>query len=282
MNTSHLKRYFIVIVIFLSFSVSLYPQESDIWTSGNARIIPYKEFSAGVLNPVRYSAFRQLEFSSHLLYAPLIPNFSAKKYWTEFKEVLITSKHTVAYPSPALNFFNDPKFGGFVEPGKDFSSIIHLNTEFLFSRWLFVDKNCDVSNYLLTFKIGGRYALNTPDNAIPEVRYPYFFHRTYIYGGYWGWYTGFDLDGRFSKNLDFKVNVDFISAGMATDYFAIENTGLLIFNLNKKFKIAAGYKGIYCTLPEKKSLNVFPLIDVLYYFSWPKGDEKNLFGSKPF
>lgn len=272
----------ILFTAFILLSEILYSQE--IWTLGTARTVPIGTYESGIFSPLRYGLTRTLELQTHAIELPVFPSFGVKKYWGKLPyNILITTNHWVYFPSIPLNLERKLNLFGYVPyTYSPYGFVATLKNEIILSKVLVERTSCDPENYWLSLTLGLLKALPAQDSinfALPKhILYP----RTVVFHDTAVWYVGIDLDGRINSNLDFSVDVDFLSIGWGVDYMAIEHKGILLVHATEKLSIAGGYKFIWGNYPtDGANIGVAPVFDVIYRFKF-RGKERDLFDEKMF
>lgn len=267
------------LIVFFSITSTAYSQ-LNIWRIGTARTLPKGIFRVGVFNPLSYGITDKLEVSTHPLLFFVFPNASVKKLWyvTE-RPWYLSTRHTLNYPSIALNIVSRKQFGGVLPENTKVPFILGLSNEFLASTWLIKKTSCTPPDLLLTLKLGLKVAAKIGDNTIPTIDYPLIYQRTAIYQKKtYLWYFGAGLDGYLPHTIfNFSVDFDLFSVKFFDDY-AVEHKGLLVWsNKEERFTVAGGYLLSWGTYPFGTNLKVFPLIDCIWKFKRKRKVEKGLF-----
>lgn len=272
----------LILLLLPAFAVrsQLYP----LWSQGNARLEPHKQFTKSVFLPLKYTVIPKLELSAYPVAMFYHPNFAVKKFWVETKErkLLISTRHRLSYPTRFIKATHTPEWLGLYPATDEPPFMLSFRNELLVSKWLKDKSTCKFANYLLTWRIGFEKAFGAQADKVHTLDYPLLLTRTYPYLDEWLLYTGLDLDAHINSYLDFAVDAEFYSAGLTVDYYSIEHKGLLLWHLNENWKVMGGYKLVYGSYPFGRKFSIFPLFDVIMHFKLPEGDEVELFEKKMF
>lgn len=278
-----MKRQALILLLLFS-SITAISQNYPLWSQGNARLEPHKDFTKSFFLPLKYTIIPKLELSAYPLAMVYYPNIGIKKFWVETKErnFLITSKHRFTYPTPLQKKIKPFDLPGIFPVAEEPASMFVLQNELLISKWLRDKSSCEFANYLLTWRLGFRKAFGKGAANLHTIDHPILFNRTYPSQNKWQWYSGIDLDAHITSTIDFAIDADFYSAGLAVDNYSLQHKGLILIHLNKNWKIAGGYKMVYDNYRPDKEFNVFPLLDLMLHFSLPKGAQLELFQKNLF
>ena len=279
-----MKKLTLLACILAVFLLQGKGQQFPLWSQGNARLEPHGQFTKSLFQPLKYTIIPKLELFTYPLANVYYPNFGMKKFWwqTPERKLLITTKHRLDYPTIALQKVKSPEWGGFYPNTDQPGGMVGFQNELLISKWLKDKSTCKFANYLLTWRLGFKVAFGADPRKLHTLDYPVLFTRTYPYTDKWLLYTGLDLDAHITRSLDFAVDAEFYSAGATMDYFSVEHKGLVLYHLRDNWKIYGGYKMVYGTYPFGPKFSVFPILDVIFHFNLPKGDELKLFDKKIF
>ncbi|OQX97843.1 MAG: hypothetical protein B6I24_07290 [Bacteroidetes bacterium 4572_128] len=161
--------FFIILLIIINFSNGF--SQKNIWTVGTAKTLPARQFDIPFFQPCRYGITESLEVSSHPVWFFIMPNFSLKKEWFMWKEIIFSTKHGFHYPSLALDIFKDTDNNGIIEDTTKVPNIYAFKNEFYASRFLLPPTRCTAANYLLTLKIGHQFAIEKGISLSVDIEY---------------------------------------------------------------------------------------------------------------
>ncbi len=267
------KIFFVILLIIINFSNGF--SQKNIWTVGTAKTLPARQFDIPFFQPCRYGITESLEVSSHPVWFFIMPNFSLKKEWFMWKEIIFSTKHGFHYPSFALNIFKDTDNNGIVEDTTTVPNIYAFKNEFYASRFLLPPTRCTAANYLLTLKIGHQFAIEKGFSTLQTVDHPLTYQATSIYMPDTSlWYVGLDLDWNYRENISLSVDIEYISI---TEYYLIEHKFLVVLHRKNDFSMVFGYKLTFAELPYGKDIFLMPLFDFMWKFNIKKKREKGLF-----
>ena len=244
------------IVILIILCAGTLFAENAVWHDGSANTLPEGRIEVGLFQPLRYGLNETFELSTFLLADILIPNITAKKFWINYYGIDFASKHSLIFPTPLLNTIAREGAGGILPANSKIPFILVLNNQIL-STYEFLP------DFELTIKLGLSQAIVSGRKDFPTIDLPLVYNRTSVYHENNLFNCGIDLRGILYKNIDFLIDYDHFF--LPRDYadFCVEHKGLLIWKINRKFALSAGYKLVYSDYPSKlqRNTDVFPLID---------------------
>ena len=255
----------IILVLFLTFT-SLSARESNEnswrnWSQGTAYLLPTGRMEVGLFQPLRYGCSESLEFSTHPLVCILMPNLSAKWSHGSFGGYILSSRHSVYYPTPLLRTFAREEIGGMISPEFDIPGMVSLYNEILLSKQITED-------HLFTGK--GGFAIAFKSGELDErstIDLPLVFPRLAIFYNGYGFRFGGDLQGKFVKRWYYLVDVDIFYAPGAEENMAFEHKGLFLWTKSQRFQLCVGYKLVYGEYPFGAQWHfLLPLFDLQW--SW--------------
>ena len=97
-----MKHFFI---FFLT--VSLYCQ-SGLWQPGTAHTLPEGRWEIGLFQPVRWGQSESREFLFYKLTSLFMPNVTIKQRWSKPETLVLSTVHTILYPTPLLKTLQSP------------------------------------------------------------------------------------------------------------------------------------------------------------------------------
>ncbi len=82
------------------------------WSGQTARTVAPGDWEIGVFAPLRYGLTERVELSTHALANLLMPNLTAKVLWRASEHLVLSSEHTLAYPTPLIETLSRAGTGG--------------------------------------------------------------------------------------------------------------------------------------------------------------------------
>ncbi len=269
------KIYILILLLIFLFSQKSYSQQ-EIWTVGTAKTIPKKNLDLSVFMPLRYGITNTLEVFGQPYAFLILPNVNIKKMWLD-KEWKISTVHGLNYPTIFLRTIRKFDIEKSIPRDTAVPQIVAFRNEILFSKMLKKKTSCNPSNYLLTIKLGAKFAYKSEKPRFLPILRPVIFQETSIYHDNILLYIGVDLDGHIDETLDFTLDLDFQSVGVDMKYWAIQHKGLLRWHAGKRTTIVVGYLASYGNYPDKNRVYIMPLIDLIWRFKAKRGKELKLF-----
>ncbi len=272
--------YIICVSSIILHSVNAFAQ-LEIWTVGSAKTINKGTLEVNLFRPARYGITKTLEVSAQPFIFPVLPNAQIKKNWYD-KDFSMASVHGINYPSLFLNLVRKRDNPNLIPIDSVVPQLIVFKNEIIASKILKKATSCEASNYLLSLKAGIQLAASFKESSLPIIEKPIIYQRTSVYHNQVLWYVGADLDAHLNSFLNYSVDVDFLSVGMAIDDWAIEHKGMIMMKITNSLMILAGYKLSWGTYPTQTQFGIYPLADIswTYKFKDLKKNELDLFRDK--
>jgi len=277
-----------LIFSILIFSISGYSQ-CPFSTIGTAKTVSKNELNLSLFYFSLYGLTKTLEIEAKPLEFAILPHINLKKTWyykksernknwLKSRNLIIGSLHGINYPTMTLKLARNKGFRNLMPITTDIPKILAFRNEILISTILKNKTSCDPSNFLLTLKLGTKFALQKGENTLPYFDNPFLFRETSIYHKKLLWYVGLGLDGHLYSNVNFSIDFDYKSIGLKTDYRALEHNFLLYGQTGSRdrIRLSIGYKVSWSNFPNKK-FGVFPLFDITYIFKTSKANSRDLF-----
>ncbi len=219
--------------------------------------MPKGSAEVGFVHPLQVGVTETLEISTqHILGLSLAPNVSVKKLWW-VGDIMIATQHRYNMPTLLLRAMNDLDRFSFIADTARIPYIFNIGNDILITAAVGPET-------ILSFKMGGDFALKTGGDSLPPIYEPFLYPRTATYDDKFVWNIGADVDGNIYKNFNYSVDVDFYSVGLRVDDWALEHKGYFIYNHSIKFAALAGYKMSYAGYPDGKHLYISPVIDLIF------------------
>ena len=258
------------------------PNYPQIWTVGTAKTIGKGKFDVSILRPSRYGIGKKSEISLHPIAFFVLPHIDYKKNWLD-ANIKIATVHGFHYPKIVLKQIQKHEIQNYIPLTDTVPHIFAFKNEILFSTVLKKKTSCTPPNYVLTLKLGNKFAIKGEGSEPPFFDEKYFYQETSTYRKNLLWYIGMDLDGHLTDFFDFTVDLDFQTINFIDDW-AITHKTLLRTPLGKRSFILFGYWASFGTYPSGNRFGIVPLLDFSWEFSrkHSKSKELNLFEDKMF
>ncbi len=243
-------KYLLTLILIFS---SLFGK-TEYWSSHSANVLPEKRVEIGLFQPLKFGVAGEKEWSIHPVYFFMMPNVSLKKTRNVWWEFDVSSRHSILYPTPLLNFLARDGTGGIISPEFTFPASVLIYNELLLTWGQ--DKN-----YNITFKLGACIGLSAKKlDKRTTIDLPLAYHRLApLYNGF-GFRTGIDMDGKISNKLSYLVDVDLhILPGMEGSY-AFEHKGMISWDKSDRFRLSAGYKVVHGEYPFGVDTHLLPYL----------------------
>lgn len=259
-----MKRLLIILIFTL-----LWGQEG-LWQPGTAFTLPEGSWELGVFQPLRWGYKEGVELSFYKLTTLIMPNISVKKSWLKTENRVISSLHSVYYPTPLLNKLQsplemdigEPNMFALISPEFDIQNMIILNNTILFSQ--IMNKET-----IITGKAGVSLAMGADELAEESsIDLPLVYHRLSVLYNGWALRCGLDINRQLHPNVSYLMDGDFFLIPGQKGNIAFEHKLLVSWHKSPRFVISAGYKFVYGLYPDGypdehiARLHLLPLIDL--------------------
>ena len=248
--------------------------QQGLWQPGTAYTLPEGHWEVGLFQPVRWGLGEAREISFYKLSSLLMPNISIKQKWSKVDDYVLSTNHTLLYPTPLLKKLQsplgmdigEPNMFALISPEFDIPPVIIISNMFLISMPLYSDR-------ILTGKIGVSVAFGGSGLAKEStIDLPLVYHRLAVLYNGWSVRFGFDINGSIKKNISYLIDGDILLIpGMKGDV-SLEHKGMLAWKKSQRFQVSLGYKLVYGVYPDGypneniARTHLFPLID----FQWAR------------
>ncbi len=279
-----------ITIILLFISITAFSQ-NRLWTVGTARTIPKGDVHLSMFYFSKYGVTRYFEIQAKPLWWIKYPNINGKITWyhhrgqthknfLKSRDFLIGSIHGFNYPTMALRTAQRRGFvGGIIPPEAMIPSIFAFRNELLLTAVIKKRTTCSNSNFLVTAKLGHKFALKTGETTLPYLDNALYNRESAIYRDKMLYYFGLDLDAKLSYGLNYTLDFDFYSVGINTDHWSIEHKGLVYWRMGHKerVRIVVGYKLAYSNYTNIKG-SMSPFVDFTFMFHPRNNSHSQLFG----
>lgn len=233
--------------------------EDHFWHAGTAITMPQGHWEKGLFQPLRYGRTDRLEWSTYLIFNPVVPNIRIKVGHSGVQSWQLASRYSIHYPTPMLRLLRRPGTGGMITPDPDVPEIpriLALNVEMMASNKLY-------PAVILTGRIGIGLALRSgrlDQRALIEL--PVVYPRMMRYRHGYQLTGGTSLSAGIWNRLHVLVDAGFFLIPGVDQSFAWEHKGLAWWRLGKRIRLLAGYELTYGEYPFGKQWHLLPLVDL--------------------
>jgi hypothetical protein len=246
------------LILFIGIHGSIAQENSQkLWSSGTAYTIPAHRWETGLFLPLRMGFHSNLEFSTHPLVFCVMPNMSIKWFHGEWRKCIISSRHSVYYPTPLLRILSRKGTGGIISPQFNIPHMISIYNELLLTSALHPE-------IYITGRVGFCFAVKSASlDKKSTIDLPIVFPRLNVFYNDYGFKSGLGISGRFFKRWYCDLDGDIFYYPIAEEKFAFELTSLVFWRKSGAFQLCTGLKLSYAQYPFGDQWHVLaPLIDL--------------------
>ncbi len=280
-----------LIMVFAVFSGSPAQGQNPLRTDGTAHTVPAKLLELSLFRPSKYGITNKDELSLHPIGMFALPHVFYKRAWLKFdlfqRHFLFSSRHGLYYPQFALNInqkhlpFDFLKY----EPEQAKApSALAFQSEVLLSHYLHEPNHCSAGNYLITARMGFKYAARFNERDTVLIYRSILYRETAVLQPGLVWYVGGQLDGQINYTFNYFADLDFYSYGFIKDY-AIEAKAGIYGYMGSHWSGFLGFKTGFSTIPDRNRFMILPVGGFSYFIDLKKRRKHgtDLFGrKKPF
>ncbi len=281
-----------ILTIFLAYIISVSFAQNPIWSVGTAKTIPKRQYEISIFEPARYGLTNSVEIGAHPLAFFAIPHIYLKKMWLDKtiskeskfmpnRRFMVATLHGINYPTILLNFVKNRGIRNLLPQDSVISGILAFRNELLISTFLSPRTSCDAENYLLTWKLGIKNALDFGKVTAPPIDRSILYRETVIYQKKIVWYTGLDLDAYYNERVNYSLDFDFYSVGKF-EKMSVEHKGMVIWHFTDKLRGMLGYKVAFGTTDTGSKFLFMPLFDLTWCLKRSSGSNLNKFDKNMF
>lgn len=258
------KRIFmkVILILFLvTFFIRVESQNNNLsgrWTDKTACLIPAGKWESGLFQSFRFGINDRMEISTNALLIPVLPNAAIRIGWRSDKKLLLTSEHSVNFPSVLLNVLSFKGTGGLISPQFSFPFIMTFYNSLLATMEI-------GSSSLLTADAGFAIALRKykPDYQ-SSIDIPFIYQRMAHYYDGASLRAGISFKGTIFKNLYFEEGTRIFLITRNSDNFFIENSGSVLWASKGSLRIKGGYLLSWGRYPFGDHLQLWPAFDLIF------------------
>ena len=179
--------------------------------------------------------------------------------------LMMSSRHGLYYPYYALKLNRSLSFG-FSELVPENTAIPHtlaLQNEIIVSHFLQDPSHCSSGNYLITGRLGFKYAFKFSPYDHPLIYQSVLYRETVVLVPGLVWYVGADLDGHLNYTFNYFADLDFYSYGFINDWALEGKLGIMGYR-GKHLSSFAGLKLAYSIIPSRNRFLIMPIAGISY------------------
>ena len=254
-------RFYIAILCLYFFACILTAQDSTIhdrWSSNTAYIMPSGKWESGIFQSFRYGFNKGLELKSNAIIFPIFPNAGLKIGLGKKRGFLFASEHSLSYPTLFLNTVSFKGTGGLISPQFHFPTIISVTNS------LIATKPVGYAS-LLSADAGISFAIRSsnPDYQ-STIDLPIIYSRMAHYYKGTSLRTGLSFKSLISKKLFYEENMRMFSIIRNKDNLFVENSGSILWVVNRSFQLKGGYIFSWGRYPFGYHIQMWPTFDILF------------------
>lgn len=256
-------KIFVTLIFILCVDCELsYAQNANRnWSDGTAFTLPENRFEVGIFQPLRYGLSETIEVSAHPLMFFVMPNVTVKLQQINTEEFVISTKHTLLYPTWILKLIAREGTGGIISPEFDIPDMFEFYNEVLLSTTL-------LSDHLLTGKAG--LTLSTKFGKLDKrttIDLPLVYHRLLVFYSGYGLRLGADIEGKLAGSFSYLFDVDYFYTPGQKFNESLESKALIFWRWSERSELCLGVKLVYGEYPFGTQWHLLlPLID--YRYAW--------------
>ncbi len=280
----------ILILFFTNVSQHSVFGQNPLNTDGTAFTAPIKTLELSLFRPAKYGLTKRDELSAHPLAFFVLPHVFYKRQWIKFElfkqRFLFSSRHGIYYPKFALNLNQRLpfEFTHFQPEDANVPGAAAFQSEVLLSHYLHEPDHCTAGDYLLTLRLGFKYALKFSNIDQPLIFQSVLYRETTVLLPGFNWYIGADLDGHLNYTYNYFVDLDYYAYGFVNNYSVESKFGISGY-AGKHLSGFAGLKLAFSTMPDRNRFLIMPVAGFSYFIDLRKRKKSgtDLFGrKKPF
>ncbi len=277
----------IIIIFFLSIFSLVSTAQQPLWTSGTARVMPYKTAEISLLRPARYGITRKSEISAHPLAFFAFPHLFYKREWLKFKflkrDILMSSRHGLYYPTIVENFIGSRNILNIYPENNSFSHALGIQNELLLGHYFQPPSHCQMGDKLLTLKTGIKYAFGTDSPYSTPALRAVLYRESMVFQPKLVSYIGIKYDAHLNDMFNYFAALDFYNIGKFEDGTIEIKLGITGYS-GKHWSSFFGLKGGFTTMHTENRPYIYPVGDISYTFRAKnkRKKEMGLFGTEMF
>ena len=271
-----MKKTLLILFILCSFfNINKLKGQNPLWTDGTAFTIQQKKLELSLFRPSKFGLTKKDEFSAHPVAFFVMPHVFYKRRWIKFKvfklKFVMSSRHGLYYPYFALKLNRRLSFG-FSQLVPEDAQIPHtlaLQNEIIVSHFLKNPSHCSSGNYLITGRLGFKYAFKFSPFEHPLIYQSILYRETVVLVPGFVWYAGADLDGHLNYMFNYFVDLDFYSYEFIKNWAIESKLGIMGYR-GEHLSAFAGVKLGFSTIPDRNRFLIMPIAGVSYNINFRK------------
>ena len=288
-----MKKALPVILIFLF--VSIFGKhilgQNPLRTDGTAFTVPVKVIELSLFRAAKYGLTENDELSTHPIGMFILPHAFYKRRWIRFdlfnKHFQFSSRHGLYFPKFALNF-NQRRlpfaFTKYQPENAAVPGVLAFQNEILVSHYLHEPDHCSAGDFLITGRLGFKYALKFSPLDQPLIYQSILYRETAVLIPGFVWYTGAQLDGHINNTYNYFADLNYYAYGFVNNYSVESKAGIYGYS-GKHLSGFVGLKLAFSTMPDRNRFLIMPIAGLSYFIDLRKRKKHgtDLFGNKkPF
>jgi len=254
------------IIIFFS-SINLFTEEIDFPYYANNAIIPQKgQIKYSLFNQAEYGINENISLRLHPITLFLSPTIAIKYNFFDNKKLMISSVHSLSYPSFMLNLIKNKGAGGFISPEYDIPHAFSMSNGIISSYKI-------RNQHLMTASLDFEFGINNSElHPGTSIDIPIILPRTMVYYKNIGFNFVCSVEGNLISNIDYLLKNQMYLFPFSDDEYDYEyqETSNSFFNetsikafwrFNNSFKMGIGGMLCYGTYPYGRQWHLIPNID---------------------
>ena len=285
------KTALIFFLISFLFHFKKGESQNPLRTDGTAFTVPVKMLELSLFRPAKYGLTKKDELTAHPVGMFILPHAFYKRKWIRFdlfgKHFQFSSRHGLYFPKFALNFNQKRLPFGFTKYQPEDATVpgvLALQNEVLLSHYLHEPDHCSAGDYLITGRLGFKYALKFSPLEHPVIYQSILYRETAVLLPGFIWYAGGQLDGHINYTYNYFADLDYYAYGFINNY-SIEGKAGIYGYYGKHLSGFAGIKLGFSTMPDRNRFLIMPIAGFSYFIDMRKRKKSgtDLFGrKKPF
>ncbi len=258
-----------IIFLLFVFNAVHTTAQNPFWTDGTAFTVSEKQLEVSLFRPSKFGLTKRDEISANPVGIFVLPHVFYKRRWVKFalfeRKFLVSSKHGLYYPRPALKL-NDKlnfRFSEYTPSDSPIPVTIAIQNEIIVSHFLNEPSHCSPGDYLLTLRLGFKYAFKFSSYEHPLINQSILFRETLVLLPGFVWYTGIDIDGHMNRMFNYFGGLDYYAHGFIK-HWSVEAKGGLMGYSGRKLSGFAGLKIGFSVIPDKNRFLIMPIAGLSY------------------
>ncbi len=255
-----MKRIFLYIIALLIVQ-ELAAQSSPLmnrWSYHTAFLMRKNKYESGIVQPFRYGLSNRVEIDANVLQMCVVPNAGVKVFLAAPGGFQMASEHGIQYNTLLFKLLSRKGTGGILSPQFSFPNMFTISNSFVVTKLVFDTAYVSArAGVYLSMRDGFLDPLATID-------FPLIYPRTSHLFNTCTFRLGADIRGKIKRSWGYWFDVQFFVVPVHEHNFFMENTGTIMCNLGKNFRLKAGYKLCYGDYPFGKQWHLLPTLDLVF------------------